>query len=115
MENESEKIAETIEETPVAEVAAAPKTVAPAKAKTGGKKILQGKVVSNKADKTIIVSVERQVAHPIYKKYFKRATKFMAHDELNECTVGDTVRIMESRPLSAHKRWVLKEVVEKAK
>jgi small subunit ribosomal protein S17 len=115
MENESEKIEETIEETPVPIVAATPKPSAPTPVKTGGKKILQGKVVSNKADKTIIVSVERQVAHPIYKKYFKRATKFMAHDEKNECTIGDTVRIMESRPLSAHKRWVLKEVVEKAK
>ena len=119
MENESEKIAEDIQETEEIQVATVvvetAKPVAKAEVKKGGKKILQGKVVSNKANKTIVVSVERQVAHPIYKKYFKRATKFMAHDEQNECTVGDIVRIMESRPLSAHKRWVLKEVVEKAK
>ncbi len=112
MENETEKIAEEIQEAPVVETKA-PKPQA--EVKKGGKKILQGKVVSNKADKTIIVSVERQVAHPIYKKYFKRATKFMAHDEQNDCREGDIVRIMESRPLSARKRWVLKEIVERAK
>ncbi len=86
-----------------------------AKKGTGRKKILQGKVVSNKADKTIVVSVERQVAHPIYKKYFKRNTKFMAHDEMNDCKEGDIVRIMESRPLSSRKRWVLKDIIERAK
>lgn len=114
MENETEKIAEEIQDIPVASVKTT-KPVAEAAVKTGGKKIMQGKVISNKADKTIIVSVERQVAHPIYKKYFKRATKFMAHDEMNDCREGDIVRIMESRPLSSRKRWVLKEVVERAK
>ncbi len=80
----------------------------------GGKKIRQGKVVSNKANKTIVVSIERQVAHPIYKRYFKQTKKVMAHDENNECNIGDTVRVIESRPLSARKRWTLLEIVERA-
>lgn len=79
------------------------------------KRILLGKVVSAKPDKTIVVSVERQIAHPLYKKYFKRRTRFMAHDEMNECKSGDTVKIRESRPLSAKKRWTLLEIVERAK
>lgn len=83
--------------------------------KQSQKRILEGKVTSNKANKTITVSVERQVAHPLYKKYFKRSKKFMAHDENNVCNIGDTVRIQESRPLSARKRWTLVDVVEKAK
>ncbi len=83
--------------------------------KTTLKKILQGKVTSNKSDKTIVVTVVRQVAHPIYKKYFKRSKNFMAHDEGNTCSIGDLVRIKECRPLSAKKRWELVEVLEKAK
>jgi len=82
---------------------------------TGRKKVRQGKVVSNKADKTIVVVLERQVAHPIYKRYYKQSKKVMAHDENNECGIGDTVRIIESRPLSARKRWALVEIVERAK
>ncbi len=74
-----------------------------------------GLVVSNKMDKTITVAVERQVAHPIYKKYFKKTTTFMAHDESNQCGIGDTVKIAETRPLSKNKRWRLVEIVEKAK
>lgn len=74
-----------------------------------------GRVTSNKMDKTIVVAVERQVAHPIYKKYFKKTTKFMAHDAENSCKIGDTVRIMETRPLSARKRWRLVEIIERAK
>jgi small subunit ribosomal protein S17 len=74
-----------------------------------------GKVISNKMDKSIVVAVEKKIMHPIYKKYFKRTAKFMAHDEKNECTIGDTVRIMETRPLSKNKRWRLVEVIEKAK
>ena len=66
-------------------------------------------------DKTITVAVERKVKHPIYGKFVKKTTKFHAHDEKNECTIGDTVKIMESRPLSKTKRWRLVEVVEKAK
>lgn len=74
-----------------------------------------GLVVSNKMDKTISVSIERKVAHPVYKKYFKKTTKLMAHDEKNECRIGDKVKIMETRPLSKKKRWRLVEVVEKVK
>jgi small subunit ribosomal protein S17 len=73
-----------------------------------------GIVTSNKMDKTISVAVERRLRHPIYGKYVKRTTKFMAHDENNECQIGDLVRIMETRPLSARKRWRLVEIVEKA-
>ncbi len=79
------------------------------------KRILTGKVVSDKPEKSIVVIVERQVAHPIYKKYFKRSKKYMAHDENNEAHVGDTVRIIEERPLSARKRWRLLKIVERAK
>ena len=74
-----------------------------------------GVVKSNKMAKTITVSVERKVKHPIYGKFVKKTTSFHAHDEKNECTIGDVVRIMESRPLSKSKRWRLVEVVEKAK
>ncbi len=83
--------------------------------KTGRRRILEGRVVSNKADKTIVVLVERYVQHPLYKKYFRRSKKFMAHDEHNECNIGDLVRIVEWRPLSRRKRWMLKEIVERAK
>ncbi len=79
------------------------------------RRILQGRVVSNKPDKTIIVKIERYVQHPIYKKYFKRSKKVMAHDEENQCQVGDLVRVMEWRPLSRRKRWMLVEIVERAK
>ena len=74
-----------------------------------------GTVVSNKMQKSIIVAIERRVAHPIYKKYFKKTTKLMAHDEKNECGVGDVVKIMEIRPLSKRKNWRLVEIIEKAK
>lgn len=74
-----------------------------------------GVVVSNKMEKSIIVAIERRVAHPIYKKYFKKTTKLMAHDEKNECGIGDVVKIMETRPLSKDKKWRLVEIVEKAK
>ena len=74
-----------------------------------------GKVVSNKMQKTITIAVNRKVKHPIYGKFLNRTTKFMAHDEKNEAGIGDTVRIMETRPLSKNKRWRLVEVVEKAK
>ena len=74
-----------------------------------------GIVTSGKMDKTITVAIERRVKHPIYGKFVKKTTKFHAHDEKNECTVGDVVRIMETRPLSKTKRWRLLEVVEKAK
>lgn len=75
---------------------------------------LQGSVVSAAMDKTITVMVERQVKHPLYKKYIRRSTKFHAHDENNECTAGDVVKIEECRPISKHKSWRLVEVVSKA-
>ena len=74
-----------------------------------------GVVTSNKMDKSITVKVERKVKHPLYGKFVKKSTKFHAHDEKNECSIGDTVRIMETRPLSKTKRWRLVEVVEKVK
>jgi small subunit ribosomal protein S17 len=74
-----------------------------------------GVVTSSKMDKTITVAVERKVKHPIYGKFLKKTTKFHAHDEKNECSAGDTVKIMETRPLSKLKRWRLVEIVEKVK
>ena len=79
------------------------------------RKIRIGVVSSNKMDKTIVVAAERKVKHPIYGKFVKKTTKFHAHDEKNECSIGDTVKIMETRPLSKTKRWRLVEVVEKVK
>ena len=74
-----------------------------------------GVVVSDKMDKTIVVASEVREKHPLYGKFVKRTTKFVAHDEKNECGIGDTVRIMETRPLSKSKNWRLVEIVEKAK
>ena len=79
------------------------------------RKTRTGKVVSNKMDKSIVVSVERKVKHPIYGKFVKKTTKFMAHDEKNECGIGDTVEIMETRPLSKNKNWRLVQILERAK
>ena len=74
-----------------------------------------GKVVSNKMDKTIVVAIEDHVQHPLYKKIVKKTYKLKAHDEKNECNTGDTVKVMETRPLSKDKRWRLVQVVEKIK
>ena len=74
-----------------------------------------GVVVSDKMDKTVVVAVERKEKHPLYGKFVKKTTKFVAHDEKNECSEGDTVRIMETRPLSKTKNWRLVEIVEKVK
>ena len=79
------------------------------------RKTRTGIVVSDKMDKTITVLVERRLKHPIYGKFVKKTKKFTAHDETNDCKEGDTVRIMETRPLSRNKRWRLVEIVEKAK
>ncbi len=83
--------------------------------KKPAKKTRIGVVSSNKMDKTITVQVERRLRHPMYGKFVKKTKKFMAHDETNDCNIGDTVKIMESRPLSAKKRWRLVEVIERAK
>ena len=79
------------------------------------RKVRTGKVVSDKMDKTIVVAVEDHVKHPLYKKIVKRTYKLKAHDENNECRKGDTVKVMETRPLSKDNRWRLVEVVEKVK
>ncbi|MBE2280113.1 MAG: 30S ribosomal protein S17 [Ignavibacteriaceae bacterium] len=81
----------------------------------GMRKTRVGIVKSNKMEKTITVVIEKKVAHPIYKKYFKKTKKLMAHDPNNECSIGDTVKIMETRPLSKNKRWRLVEIITKAK
>ena len=79
------------------------------------RKVVVGKVVSNKMDKTIVVAVEDSVKHKLYNKIVKRTARFKAHDENNECGIGDRVKIMETRPLSKDKRWRLVEIIEKAK
>ena len=83
--------------------------------RTTSRKVRVGKVVSDKMDKTVVVTVADRVAHPVYKKIIKRTYRLKAHDERNECGVGDTVRVMETRPLSKDKRWRVVEIVEKAK
>ena len=81
----------------------------------GMRKTRTGVVVSDKMDKTIVVEIRTRVKHPLYGKIMNRTKKFKAHDENNECGIGDTVRIMETRPLSKDKRWRLVEIIEKAK
>ena len=83
--------------------------------RTTSRKTRVGKVVSDKMDKTVVVTVADRVAHPIYKKIIKRTYRLKAHDEMNECGVGDTVKVMETRPLSKDKRWRVVEIIEKAK
>jgi small subunit ribosomal protein S17 len=80
----------------------------------GRRKVRTGTVVSDKMQKSILVAIERKVVHPIYKKYVKRTTKLMAHDEKQEAKIGDLVKIMETRPLSKRKRWRLIEILKKA-
>lgn len=79
------------------------------------RKVRVGRVVSSKMEKSCVVAVERKVKHPKYGKFMKKTTKLMVHDENNECGIGDTVRVMETRPLSKNKRWRLVEIIEKAK
>ncbi len=83
--------------------------------RTTSRKTKVGKVVSDKMDKTIVVAVEGSVAHPLYKKIIRKTYKLKAHDENNECGIGDRVKVMETRPLSKEKRWRLVEIIEKAK
>ena len=112
---------EVVAETPAAEEASA--TPAPAVEETEeqpeagrtNRKERIGVVVSNKMDKSIVVGIQRQIKHPIYGKFIKKTTKLMAHDEENDAGEGDTVRIMETRPLSKRKRWRLVEILERAK
>ncbi len=79
------------------------------------RKTAVGRVVSNKMDKTVVVAIQDSVKHPMYGKIIKRTVKLKAHDEKNECSIGDTVRVMETRPISKDKRWRLVEIIEKAK
>ena len=83
--------------------------------RTSSRKVRVGKVVSDKMDKTVVVAISDRVAHPLYKKIVGRTYKLKAHDENNTCGVGDTVKVMETRPLSKDKRWRVGEIVEKAK
>ena len=87
----------------------------PAAAERSQRKIRIGRVVSNKMQKSIVVSIERRIAHPLYKKYFRRTSTLMAHDEKREAGIGDVVKIMETRPISNRKRWRLVEILQKAK
>lgn len=79
------------------------------------RKVRVGRVLSNKMDKSLVVAVERKVKHPMYGKFQKKTTKLMVHDEQNQCGIGDTIKVMETRPLSKNKRWRLVEIIEKAK
>jgi small subunit ribosomal protein S17 len=81
----------------------------------GRRKLRVGKVVSDKMEKTVVVVIERLVKHPVYKRYVRRRSRFKVHDEKNECKEGDTIRFMETRPLSKEKRWRFVEFVERAK
>lgn len=126
---ETAAAAETVESPNQAEAvpaveSAAPETPVASPSNVGGeesaeqvphRKTRTGIVVSDKMNKSIVVRVTRHVRHPLYKKYFFKSKKFMVHDENNECQVGDTVRIIETRPLSARKRWRLDAIVERAK
>lgn len=114
--NTTEQAAQIVpQENPIVQPAAPTEAAADETLKRGRRKTRIGKVVSNKMDKSIIVAIERRIIHPIYKKYFKKTTKFMAHDQNNVANIGDIVKIMETRPLSARKRWRLVEVIEKVK
>lgn len=104
---------EVIQQEPQAETAATMATgkVAPYK---GRRKVRVGVVVSDKMDKTVVVAVMRSYRHPLYKKTIRRTKKYMAHDEHNQCRVGDRVEIVETRPLSRHKRWRVRQILERA-
>jgi len=93
----------------------APAEGAAARGTAAVQKVLQGRVVSNKMQKTIVVEIHQRKLHSLYKKYLTRTKKIKAHDEKNQCGIGDTVRVVETRPLSREKRWRLLEIVEKAK
>lgn len=108
----AEPVAEKAAPTPVAAKSVPAPVVDAAR---GRRKERIGKVTSDKMDKTVIVENERRVAHPLYKKYFKKTTKFVAQNDNNDAKTGDTVRIMETRPLSKTKRWRVIEVLERAK
>lgn len=113
--DENINISETTEIAQAENITTEPIAQSEIKEKKPHKRIITGVVVSDKPHKTIVVRYERQVSHPIYKKYYKKSKKLMAHDENNEAHIGDTVKIRECRPLSARKRWELIEIVQRAK
>lgn len=116
VKTESEASAETTENSTEKAPAAVSGTIEKKKTSHSGiRKTRVGKVLSNKMDKTIIVGEEKKIKHPIYKKFYKKTTKFAAHDPSNTCDIGDKVKIMETRPLSKTKRWRLVEIIEKVK
>jgi small subunit ribosomal protein S17 len=101
-------------ETPETAAATATDTAATAKSDRGRQQVKQAKVVSNKMDKTVVVTVENAITHRLYHRYLKRTSRFHAHDEQNECNVGDVVEIVSSRPLSRTKRWRVRRIIKKA-
>jgi small subunit ribosomal protein S17 len=102
-------------EQPKTTVASTPATGAKAESERNARKERIGRVTSNKMQKTITVAIDRKVKHPMYGKFMNKTKKLTVHDEKNECGIGDTVRVMETRPLSKNKRWRLVEIIEKAK
>jgi len=112
---EAPETAEATEAPETAETAEAPEAAEPVEEGRNARKERVGLVISDKMDKTISVAIERQVKHPMYGKFIKKTTKLMAHDETNDAGEGDTVRIMEMRPMSKRKRWRLVEIIERAK
>ena len=108
-------IAEETVEQPKAVAAVTPSTDAKAESERNARKERIGRVTSNKMQKTITIAIDRKVKHPMYGKFMTKTKKLTVHDEKNECGIGDTVRVMETRPLSKNKRWRLIEIIEKAK
>ena len=111
---------QSVTETPVAATPEQPQTATPAtgtkaESERNARKERIGRVTSNKMQKTITVAIDRKVKHPMYGKFMNKTKKLTVHDEKNECGIGDTVRVMETRPLSKNKRWRLIEIIEKAK
>jgi small subunit ribosomal protein S17 len=114
---ENVEATQSVAETPVAAASEQPQEATPAKTESerNARKERIGRVTSNKMQKTITVAIDRKVKHPMYGKFMNKTKKLTVHDEKNECGIGDTVRVMETRPLSKNKRWRLIEIIEKAK
>lgn len=117
---ENVEATQSVTETPVTAASEQPQTASPvtgtkAESERNARKERIGRVTSNKMQKTITVAIDRKVKHPMYGKFMNKTKKLTVHDEKNECGIGDTVRVMETRPLSKNKRWRLIEIIEKAK
>lgn len=111
----TQPVTETSADAPQPQATAAPATGAKTESERNARKERIGRVTSNKMQKTITVAINRKVKHPMYGKFMNKTKKLTVHDEKNECGIGDTVRVMETRPLSKNKRWRLVEIIEKAK